>query len=191
MQITLKRALKLRKEIEATLAAAKLETRASFSLLVPKVQTDLEDVIKLTQGELIAKARRLIELSTVLRVLRIDISQANANAGVDTLLAEIADRERVMKLLKSITDAAPMASIEQLTATKDRAVKKLDDPDYSSDSLATNLVDDTIREELSKEILSLKRTKETLEDERAALNGSTRITLTKTQVETLTGFGLL
>ena len=102
MQINLKRALKLRKELEATLAKVDLPSTGSINLLIEAQRTNPANMVVLAQAVYANKVAEYVKLSHILADLRIKLDEANISSGIHRILAEVADLDRRIGIYKKV-----------------------------------------------------------------------------------------
>lgn len=196
MQINLKRALKLRKALEAHLSAVTLPTTVAVSILIEANQKDAMPAVEVGRLALSAKLGQARRLSRILASLRTKIVEENVRVGIDAILAEAANSDRQVALFKKVVDAGETPEAEVLQSEIALAIKDLNregDRGYSRPSreVVVGVVSSEMRAAFTKEIVNLKRRKEELEDKRTALNASTMIEISEDDAALLTEAGLI
>lgn len=196
MKISLKRALKLRKELEALLAKIDLPTSVSVSLLIDSNTSDPAGAIKPGTEALVKRMDQYIGLSGVLAVLRYGITKANLESGVEAALAQAAHTTRVMAIYKKVMSAGVLPPIEQVQAEMNFAVQALANPTPGGygrpdRALTVSTVLPEIREKVSEQYLDAKRNLEKIEDNRSGRNASVEIEIADGDAELLRQQGLI
>lgn len=196
MKINLKRALKLRKELETLLNKLELPFATSFSLLIKANQDDPLRAIIPAQAALDEKVNDHLRLSAILANLRVAIADSNVKAGVEDMLAQAAHVERSLALYRRIVEAPLMQAPEVIVAETAMAVKELNEPSTDryarpSRDIKTAIVTPGMRNAASGMIITLKRRKQEIEDRRTAANASVQIEIPEDDAEILTSLGVL
>lgn len=196
MQITLKKALKVRKTLEAELAKTALPVEVSVSVLDKAVRADPMGSIATAGDALLKRFRELERMSEILWRLRGAIAVANAAAGIESNLAKIADIDRMVALHKQIAGAATAVSADEAKEQIELAHARLQDKEtmhYGVDrkTVALAVVDPNLKSASEDRIKSLRRDKEALEDERGAINARTTIEIAEEDAGFLREVGVL
>ena len=193
MKITLKRALKLRKEIEALLAKVELPLSTTIPLLINR---DPKEIINAGSINLDIKLGEYFNLSTILSSIRTQMATMNVSGGVEDILADIADIDRRITIYRKIAAASETPTFDLLDAEMKLAKKALessDDRGYGRPAreITTSVVTNGLREFAVSSIAELKRRREAKEDERTAKNASMTIEIGEGYAELLQKLGLL
>lgn len=175
MKINLRKALKLRKSIEATLGSPAVNSQISVSVDDQSVVDDPGTKIQAAREALKATIEQHIALSDILARLRVSIAQANAVAGVEELLARSAKIDRNINLLKTIS--VPSDETAETVKNKIRRVhaslERGDRDRYSAPSpivSGINVVDQDLASDSAARIARLRREKEEVDEARMATN---------------------
>lgn len=200
MQISLKRALKLRKELEARLVKVELPTSTSINLLSDQARSvsdgGLRTIIERGRSVVEEKCEAYGTLSEILRYLRPAIVKANVDNGVEGYLAEIAHIDRVIALQKAVI-ALPIAPAPEVFEREIKlgisALEAQSSDIYRSPAKEISVAVSSVaaREDATRQLNELKRLKESVEDKRAAANASTMIEITDQHAGFLRELGLL
>lgn len=193
MKITLKRALKLRKEIEANLSKIELPTTTTVSLLI---DTNIATAIEAGAAKLDFKVEEYFDLSATLGSIRVQMATMNLSCGIENILADIADIDRRIAIYRKLASANVTPSEALLTAELAMAKKALESPEEARygrpvREVAISVIYEGTREEALKTIANLKRERESKEDERAAKNASMTIEIGDGYAALLRKLGLL
>lgn len=199
MQITLKRALKLRKELEAHLAKFTLPATARLSLLVEENLKNPAPTIDQGTAALQIYVAEYDGLSDILRDVRTRIAEKNVSSGADVefKLSAIADIDRQIAIRRKLIAYSITPSAEELKGEMSLAAKRLEsasDGAYharAQTAMEVSVVTAGMIERANKEISNLKSLKEKHEDERAVANGINKIVITEDQVNLLRKYSLI
>lgn len=196
MQISLKRALKLRKELEGRLSSMEFPTAVNISLLTDLSREQIETAIEAASTAIDKAFAQYEQLSRVLAELRQNIAKANLDNGVEAALSEIAHIDRKITIRKKLASIAVMPQIDAVMAEVEFARRALISPDttsYRSPSKAIGFsaVSEALKHEIAGELAQLRRDREAIEDKRAAANAGTRITIADEDNELLRQLGIL
>ncbi|MGJ4945131.1 hypothetical protein ACQR1W_31535 [Bradyrhizobium sp. HKCCYLS1011] len=196
MKISLKRALKLRKELEAVLAKIELPSNVSLSLLIQQNVDDPSTVLAPGTRALTEKIDIYMALSVVLANLRVGIARANVEQGIENALAQAAHHTRVMAILKKLMAAGTTPSEEQLKAELGYSLQALQNPEragYGGASRAVNVsvVLPELQKKAAEGYLETKRSLEAIEDNRTGLNSSVHLEIAEGDANLLRQQGLI
>lgn len=178
MTITLKRALRLRGDLEKALALP-IQAKTSFSLITNSIE-DFGAAVKKNTEAFLEK----VQLSAILQELRQKITQENARS-TDAILCEIG---HVQRLIGFYTQLASMegTTIKAVTAEidyyKERLGKEKEDSLYGrgpATSITLSLISQDQVENAKRELKALKNRLIELEDRRNAANVYSHIVLGK------------
>ncbi len=175
MTITLKRALRLRGDLEKALALP-IQAKTSFSLITNSI-VDYEAAVKKNTNNLLEK----IQLSAILQELRQKITQENARS-TDAILCEIGHVQRLIGFytqLASMEGTTTKAVTAEVDYYKERLGKDKEDSLYSrpATSITLSLISQDQVENAKRELKALKNRLIELEDRRNAANVYSHIVL--------------
>lgn len=197
MKITLKRALKLRKELEALVSKSDLPVSTTLSLLVEDHRTKPLETLAKARNVVGDKVLEQMLLSEILMHVRDGIALVNVQSGVEAALAEAGHIDRMIAIQKKIADTPTLSPQDEVvTAEMAMAVRDLEQPGtdrYSrpEKSLKIAVVSAEMRDNARQKIAELKRRKEAVEDKRTGLNATQSIELSDRHAELLTRLGLI
>lgn len=180
MKISLKRALKLRKELEASLAKVDLPTAIQLSLLIEHNVTNPEDAIKPGTEALTKRIDETLKLSGILADIRISIAKANVDSRVEGALAMAAHATRAMSIYKKLMGAGVTPPAEQLDAELAFSRQSLQSPDRTGygrpdRSVSVSVLLPELKEAAAANYNQWKRYLEEQEDFRTGQNASVQI----------------
>jgi hypothetical protein len=196
MQLPLRKALRLRKQLETALVKVDLPLTADLPVLVAANRDRPEAAVAAGAGDLEARLLRQERLSGILRDLRIAIARENVARGVDELLARSAHVERLIALNKAVADAEPTPVAEQLVGEMGLAhdaLKAVDRRGYDEPArkVTVSVVGAAMREGARARLATLRREREEIEDARLEANAGRGIEIAEADVEVLRDAGIL
>ncbi|MCB1466599.1 MAG: hypothetical protein KDK08_05510 [Rhizobiaceae bacterium] len=195
MQINLKRALKLRKELEATLAKVDLPSTGSINLLIEAQRTNPANMVVLAQAVYANKVAEYVKLSHILADLRIKLDEANISSGIHRILAEVADLDRRIGIYKKVVAERVAPNKELIEAEVKQKVADNAAPEsrsYGRDrSIGFAVASVDMIEAAREMVAAFKRRKDELEDQRVATNARILIEIPEDTAELLTKLGLI
>ncbi|MCA1379452.1 hypothetical protein I6F34_01285 [Bradyrhizobium sp. BRP05] len=195
MKITLKRALKLRKELEALLQKIELPTSVAVSLLIEDNVTNPEAAIKPGTEALVKRIDNYLGLSQTLAALRTEIAKANVTHGVEATLAQAAHHVRAMTIYKKLSSAGVTPVAEQLKAELAFSHQSLQNKELGygrpDRSVNVSVVLPELRDKAAEQYTTWKRSLEALEDQRTGTNASVQIEIAEGDAELLRQQGLI
>jgi hypothetical protein len=175
--ISLTKALKLRKAIEAVVNKPVLKTSAKISVLVagsadaPQAAVDRETAV------LAAETSALDRLVDVLAKLRIATARANVEYGIESLLAHRAAIDRKLGLVGQLAGADPTPSEEEMRALVKLALKDLDNPQsfHRETTITFSAVTAEAKAAAESRRAALLRDREGFDEARVAANAEAKI----------------
>lgn len=197
MELTLRKALKLRKQLETLLAKVELPLAADLSVLVGANREKPLDAIASATEKLKDRKDRLSSLSGILRSLRVAVARANMDANVESLLAEAADLDRRIALERLVAEAAPTPAEEHLTGEMALVHENLRASDRArlygeaSRKVTVPVVPEAMREESKRRLVELRREREAVEDRRVSANAGRTVEIAEEDARILREEGLV
>lgn len=192
VKLSLKRALKLRKELEALVAKVELPTAVQISLLV-----DADPTVALKPGieALVKRIEEYEKLSVLLAVIRTKIAKANIENSIENYLAEAAHATRMMSVYRKLATTGVTPPVEQITAEMALSKQALQgqSPGYGRPERTINVsvVVPELRDKAAASVIGWKRLLETLEDQRTGKNASVQIEIADEEGQLLQQLGIL
>lgn len=197
MKINLKRALKLRKELEAHLHKMLPDHTIEVSLVTLSQTSDFQSVkiqFDEKQTELQDKVMLFTQLSSFLAALRCKIAAANM-PNVENMLAEVAHCDRQLTFLGKIVAAKTMLSAAEVDAMIVHGIKQMDKEDTGyhrpSSELKLSALTQDMQNLVKEQYMQIKRRKEELDDNRTAFNAQTSIEISDDMADLLRQEGLI
>lgn len=175
VSVTLRKALRIKKQVEANL-------RTSSSSLIVNLDIDdpraLETLVKAEEKSYVESIERQLRLSSILSSIRMGVETQNAK-GVNAIMSQIGHIDRQIAAYKPIAEAKPV-NVEMLGAKLARKRDASKTPqvqthgyghraDDGSTIQFTPLTQETISSFKTK-LVDLRKAREVLEDQRLALN---------------------
>lgn len=198
MEITLKRALKLRKDLETFLSQATIPNEVTISLLVEENLKDAQPAIITARNDILKRVAQFRMLSETLQRLRYDIASKNVANGVESILAEIGHIDRSINIARKLATAPVTPPSVELQAEIALCRKALDvteasaarygRPDRTVNVYVTSL---QVQQQAIETLNVLKRSREGLEDKRASMNSLTKVSVAEDDAELLRKLGII
>jgi hypothetical protein len=176
--ITLRKALRFKKQIEAALRASSTPSQVVIDIDDPAALGDIAAFLAGEEAKVVEAIEKQVRLSRILSDVRSKIEAANAS-GVNAILASIGHIDRQIALYKPIADAKPsQADLIQAKLGRKREASKAPQPQshgygHRQDDGSTLQVSPLTQETISAfkaKLVALRKEKEALEDRRLALN---------------------
>lgn len=190
MNITLRKA----NAVQTAINDAMKSIEVKLSVELNEFQ-DAESVLKQQNDKVFANDARRQKLLMALYNIRALVGTANANCGINLVLAKSAFVDKRIAQLSEIADAQEVISLDVLKGKLDKIKNRPADSRVSiygrDDTVATSIVSRVQIDAAKAEILNLKKQKQKLNDEILELNIKTEIPLTEEVVATLQAEGLL
>lgn len=188
MDISLRKAAALQLSITEALKRLRLDG----SLTVSIYEADPEAKIAAARTEVTSAMGRRAGLLDALYDLRVRVGEANAKAGVDRLLAELARIERDVQLLSGlgqspVRDAPEILSarISRLRTREEAPVGRFGTPQALPETIAMSVFDQADLDRFQSELRALTRRRQHVKDGLVELNARTTITPAAETVATL------
>lgn len=197
MKISLKKALKLRKELEASVTKFELPMTTFVSLHVQDNVKDPTTVLTEARTKLQSRIDQFTFLSDLLANLRTAIAVTNSVEGIEALLAGIAGHDRAIGLMRRLVATPVTPPLDELQSELAMKYKDFSDPEirrnpYGNESkVGVPVLNTESQSQAEREIIRLKRAREDLEDQRTGKNASTKIEIADEDAEKLRLLGLL
>lgn len=197
MKISLRKADALAK---ATLEAARkvpLESTVSVSVYSQDGVATVAEAGRETLRANLKVSQDLMEAAYQIRAL---IGEANRTVGIDSALTTKAKLDAREKVLSALVGAASIgrrqvASTDLAVAEKQREVllARVNSESYNGygDTVGVSLIDDSLRDDVQKQLADIRKEKIAIADRLLELNLSTKVTIDPSVVETLTAQSLI
>ena len=190
MNITLRKANAIQNSINDAVKNIKFDTTVELN----EFHDPGVELTKANEALFAADARRQ-KLTMALYNIRALVGTANAASGIDTALAKAAFIDKRIGQLEQLSDLKPFTDLEVIKGKLEK-IKSLKDEARSriygyGDTVSTTVVSKEQIDQAKGEILSLKKSKQKINDEVLELNIKTEIPLADDTVATLQAEGLL
>lgn len=187
MKLTLRKANAIQASINEALKAINLETQVTLNEF-----ENVTDQINKARDSFFANSETRDKLVTALYEIRAKVARANADSGVNDMLANLAYSEKVISSNNVLASAGVQTSMRVLNGqVKKNAEAKDDMYGYNRNSTATSIFTDAEVKGFKRIAADYKRTKRKLQDELLSLNIQTEIELSETTALLLTKENIL
>jgi hypothetical protein len=195
MKVTLHKALRIRSSVEEKVKTFDVKPVFALDVDSAAVRADVAKVIADARDGVHSRLEKFRSLNGVLANLRIAIADANVFVGVERLLADQGEVDREIAKVKTLIEA-PRTDTGSLTNKIDRKIEALKLPQQGygrseSDTLAVNVLSAEDVKLFEARLVELRRAKERLEDERAAINHRNDIQIGDDDAKVLTEHGII
>lgn len=189
MNISLRKASAIQNRILEAIRDIKIETMINLNEF-----QDAETILNQANETLFKNDQRRQVLLLSLYNIRGLVGAANSASGVDLALAKSAFIDKRLIQLSELSDGSPVDTIEVINGrlTKMKDVESSRSRLYGeTDTIRTGVMTQAQLSNIKREILSLKKQKQKLNDEILELNIKTEIPLSDETVRVLTDEGLI
>ena len=191
MEINLRKANAIQAEIRKAINAVKLEANVA----VTEFTQNIAEALVTAHVEYQRGVDRKVALTTALFNIRKSVSQANATAGINTMLGDIEAIDQVMAVYSQVTTQVVAKPLAEVTA---RIEKLKTTPTENSrlygdrfNSVETSVVNTDAIEVAKLKVKDLKRQKQALQDKLLSSNVNTLITINGADEAVLKEEGIL
>ncbi len=187
MKINLRRAKALQ-----TAIYEKIQTLSTgFSVDINEFD-DAETVLKSASDKVTENLNARQALWTEYYNLRAKVSTSNSVVGIDTLLAQQALNEQMIRETQPLTtNSVKRKSLAVITAQQNKLRQNTSTNAYQPDHVSTGVLSEDFIKEANTRLNELRRAKQKINDNLLDLNVKTEINLDEQAVETLTTHGLI
>ena len=190
MNITLRKANAIQNSINDAIKNIKV----NLTVEINEFQS-VEDVLTKANAELIENDGRRQKLTMALYNIRALVGTANTASGINTILAKAAFVDKRIAQLEELAKASELTSLDVIKGKLDKIKNDKGESRRSlygyNDTVSTSVLSKEQIEQAKTEILSLKKQKQSLNDEVLELNIKTEIPLSDDVVATLQAEKLL
>jgi hypothetical protein len=195
MKVTLHKALRIRSAVEEKVKTFDVKPVVALDVDSAAVRADVAKVIADARDGVHVRLEKFCALNGVLSRLRVAIAEANEDVGVEHLLAAQGSVDREIAKVKALVEA-PRTDTGSLPNKIDRKIEALKLPQQGygrseNDTLAVNVLSAEDVKLFEARLVELRRTKERLEDERAAINHRSDIEIGDDDANVLTEHGII
>jgi hypothetical protein len=147
------------------------------------INLQLETAETLFEGNM----QKAFKFTDILYDIRKKVSLANQNAGINDVLANIANLEKKINVLNQVIHSGERLSSEVLSGKIEKIKLKDDSSSYyhTGDEISTSIISKEKMVELKEELKSLKKQKQTFQDKLLELNVSSTIELSDDSISIL------
>lgn len=193
VRLNLKRALKVKKALDALLAKGVDLPKARVDYLVLQDGAAIDAALNKIRDKALASQQQYVAASDALARLRAEIATKNVSSGIDSLLARIADADRRIKITSAWNDNALRMQSAIFNAEASMFQRENADGKASvySRTATTGILTAEDIAQAQAELAVLRRFREELDDQRAALNASTFIEIAEVDAKVLQDMGIL
>ena len=192
MEINLRKANAIQAEIRKAINAVKLDSNVSVTEFTQNVAEELVTAaIEYQRG-----IDRKIALTTALFNIRKSVAQANATAGINTLLGDVEAIDQVMAIHSQVSTQTVAKPLDEVTARIEKIKQAPQDARASIygdryNSVETSVVTATAIDSAKVQVKQLKRDRQALQDKLLSLNVNMIITITGADEALLKEEGIL
>ena len=191
MQINLRKANAIQSEIRKAIGSV----NAVNTVSVTEFTQNIEAVLGKAAVEYNEAVFKKVSLNAALFKIRAAVGKANAESGINEVLAQIQEFEALIGIKNAIASAQVRKDYDEITAriekmkstTSERSVVYGD----SYNSVETTIVSQLETDKAKEDVKALKRIRQELNDKLLQLNVNTLITLSEDTVVTLEEEGLV
>lgn len=192
--ITLRRAAKIRNRLTERLLQLSVDlNRTSAMINIYNADTEAVDSLHGAAEDYNAAFVRFLAVSRSLLTIRTQIDAANAEAGVNALLAERVARLgtlRIVKNLKDMKELRPSAATISGRITGQRERQKVASG-YSQEEIEFPFVTEEMRTAASEHVGVLQSRLDVIQDELETINATIKITLSESDISVIDSEGLV
>ena len=189
MEISLRKAAKLRSKVEARLNEVRGALRAPYISFNP-LDTSYEAQVKAVRDEWDRNFARSINLQSLVVALRNKIAAKNSDSYISVKITELAALKAQRAMLKTLIATPPAVSGESLQAQIDSAKKQMEQSGYANEITLYALTAEDIAT-LKKMERAAEKHAEKLHEEVESSNARLTIVLSDDEVAFLTSEDLL
>ncbi len=187
MKLTLRKANAVQASINEALKAINIETNVTLNEF-----EDVAEQINVVVDRFFANTKTRDALVTALYEIRAKVARANADAGINDMLANVAYSEKVIGYNNVLVSAGVQTSMRVLNGqVKKNAEAKDEGYGYSRRDVSTSIFTEAQVEGFKRTVADYKRAKRKLQDELLALNIQTEIELSEETALLLTKENIL
>jgi hypothetical protein len=189
MKITLRKANAVQLSINEVVKDMKFETTVNLNEF-----QDAEQVLAEAASRFMNNVNRRKDLMNAVRSIRTAVGAANASAGVDNRLTEIAHLEKQIQFYNGFTKVDTVRdNINVIRGKLDKIRNRKEESRLYGygDQVSTGLFNDSEIEQFKGIVKDLKKTKQKLQDEVLELNVRTEIDISDDVARVLTQEGLV
>lgn len=193
MEINLRKANAIQAEIRRAINLAEIKDTLNVSEFTQDVSAEFNNAVDTYRRE----TTRKVALTNALFHIRKSVGEANATAGINSILAEVQNIEAVMQIYSSVATKQPAKSLDEINARIEKIKNTPNDGVRATiyadryTTVETSVVTPEQINEAKETVLKLKRQRQTLQDKLLALNVNTTINIDEVYENVLKLEGIL
>ena len=192
MEINLRKANAIQAEIRKAITAVKAENTVN----VTEFTQDVAGTISKAAADYKAAVDRTIQLTTALYNIRNSVAEANANAGVNTILGQVEAVDKLMGIHSIVAGVQVAKTLDEINARLEKLKNQTGDSAsriYGDryNTVETTVVDQETVNAAKAKVKELKRQRQNLQDKLLSLNVNQQITITAADEAALKEEGIL
>jgi hypothetical protein len=186
MKITLRKANTVQAAINEALKALELRTTVVLNEF-EKAESQIA-VVRDKFNENLETRNRLV---TALYEIRRAVANTNANAGINDLLAEVAQIEKQLAFYNGLVRSGAQLSDSVINGRLERVRNAKEERFYGRDEITTSIFTEPEVDSFKRSVAEFKRQKQKLQDRLLELNVQTEIELSENVVNSLNSVDIL
>lgn len=186
MKITLRKANAVQAAINEAVKGLDLSTRVTLNEF-----EEVKGQIQVARDRFWENCNTRNSLVTALYEIRASVAQANAAAGVNDMLANVAYLEKQISVNNSLAREGAQTALRVLNGQVKKNAESKDEYRYGVREVSTSIFTEEEIETFRKNVASFKREKQKLQDRLLELNIQTEIALAETTAEFLKSVDIL
>lgn len=189
MKVNLRKANAIQADIRKSIAGIKLQ----HDVIVNEFVENVGNVQAEGLGKYLDSVKLKTELNAALYDIRSSVGEANAKAGISTILAEIQMVEADLATYTLAANSAPGKPLSEIQARIDKMKVSTPSPVYGErfNTIEVGVLTENIINGFKQDVKRLKRQKQNLQDKLLNINVTTEIVLSDNTVKVLTQEGIL
>jgi hypothetical protein len=186
MKISLRKANAIQNTVNDTIKGLDLNTQVTLNEF-----EDVQDQIQAVRDRFWTNTDLRSRLTTALYEIRARVAQANAESGINDLLANAAYLEKQISYNNQMASRGVQTALRVLNGQVKKIADARDDYSYSRRDAVTSIFTEQEVEQFRKDAADLKREKQHLQDRLLELNVQTEIELTASTADFLVKANIL
>ena len=192
MEINLRKANAIQAEIRRAISGAQSKDSISLS----EFTQDLAQEILNAKDEFLVALKRKVALTAALYNVRKSVANANATAGINSVLTDVQAIEAEMAIYSAVSNQTVSKSLAEIQARLDK-IKNAPQDTRSAiygdryNNVDTSVVEQQTVDSAKARVKELKRQRQNLQDKLLALNVNTLITVSAADEEVMKAEGIL
>lgn len=194
MEINLRKANAIQAEIRRAINASDAKDTLSVTEFTQNVSVEFNKAVESFRMEITRK----VALTTALFNIRKSVGEANATAGINSILAEVQGIDAEMSIYSNVATKQPAKTLDEINARIEKIKNAPADTSVRAsiygeryNNVETSVVVTEQIAEAKEKVRSLKRQRQNLQDKLLALNVNTLITIGDVDANVLKLEGIL